>query len=407
MRSLISNVENYLLNNHLPRLERRYGKEKKLPTLVNFSDVKRILVVSHHGHVPEFLLATPVLRALKEHFPEARIGLVVDNKLKYIARNNLFVDEVIVFQMDKGIFGFGEARKFIKKIKDRWDMAISLNVSRHSLMLDIVAAVSGAELIVGSEAMPLSRNTPNVFYNLISPVWRANRHFTERNLDIIRHIGVETDNLYPIMNVTEQDELAARREMEKAGMKTDIPIMGLQLSAPNDQDNWPVSRFASLAQRLVDQHGIQIALFADCGKQELIEKFYTYINFEPVQIDPMPSHVIASYLKNCTGVVSNETDLFYIAAALDIPTICMFSEVNPDVWMPASPKCIAVKAEGQGRTNIKINDVYEKVVQALGLSPATDAGVADFKTGEFDISDDIIKNFNLRREAASQKKIKE
>jgi len=92
---------------------------------------------------------------------------------------------------------------------------VVLNTVSHSFTNDLLANFSGARYILGSEQLIFPGCTRNFFYNLTAPYSPVEKHQSERNLDIVRHIGVETDDLSEVMHLFNMERQAAQKKLEK------------------------------------------------------------------------------------------------------------------------------------------------------------------------------------------------
>src|ERR1700690_4079022 len=107
----------YVRNTGMALLQSAVGREVLRPKSLDRSAVRSILVVRQHDQLGDFLLSTPALRALREHFPAARIGLVVREYFEEIARLVPFVDDVLVFRGRMSEWSWGSVRSFVHGLR--------------------------------------------------------------------------------------------------------------------------------------------------------------------------------------------------------------------------------------------------------------------------------------------------
>src|SRR5580698_2220259 len=89
----------------------------------------RRLAVFKMRNIGDVLMITPVLRALRETFPEARITVIVNAGTEAMLANNPHIDEVLAYRRkDDGKSSFarlGEELKFVRALrKRRFDLTI-------------------------------------------------------------------------------------------------------------------------------------------------------------------------------------------------------------------------------------------------------------------------------------------
>ena len=107
---------------------------------------KNILVINLM-HIGDLLLVTPVLRTLRANYPDARISLLADKKLRDLVRGNQHIDELV--EIDKKGYHNNLLHyiKFIREIRQRkFDLVINLHANERA---SFIAAFSGAKKIVG------------------------------------------------------------------------------------------------------------------------------------------------------------------------------------------------------------------------------------------------------------------
>ena len=82
-------------------------------------ELKKILVIDL-AFIGDVILATPVIRALKEQFPEAEISLLTVPLTKSVAELNPYVSQVLTYDKrgkERGITGMWQVAKKIKREK--------------------------------------------------------------------------------------------------------------------------------------------------------------------------------------------------------------------------------------------------------------------------------------------------
>src|SRR5471032_1398311 len=77
------------------------GYDARFPPTMELQNIRRLAVFKMRN-IGDVLMITPVLRALRETFPGARITAVVNSGTEAMLANNPHIDEVLVYQRDGG-----------------------------------------------------------------------------------------------------------------------------------------------------------------------------------------------------------------------------------------------------------------------------------------------------------------
>lgn len=111
---------------------------------------------------------------------------------------------------------------------------------------------------------------------------------------------------------------------------------------------WPVERFIALANRLRQQSpDILIALTGQPFERPLIDQFVAGYSGRVVDAAALGSIVkVAALLADCELVVSNDTGIMHLGAAMGAPTVGIFGSASPRRWAPVGPYAAAVAAIG-------------------------------------------------------------
>jgi heptosyltransferase-2 len=341
------------------------------PEEADFSAVRSVLVIRQHDMLGDFLLATPVFRALRNRFPAARIGVLVRDYFADTVAGNPFVDEVLVLQKGNHRWNPRQMMTLFKQLHNRWDLTVVLNTVSHSLSSDLLAELSGGRLLLGSAHRVFPGASRNFFYNLLAPYSTTTVHQTERNLDIVRYIGAQTGDLTACMYVQDAERRDALETLRQRGLRGEKLRIAIHIGAGKVANRWPVARFAQLAQLLHDRLGAQIVLFWGPNETNLTHEFCRLITFIPTKVDPAGLRHLAACFAHCSLLVCNDTGVMHVCAAVGVPLVAVFGPTPPDEWKPIGDSYVAVRSSSCTVDGVEVDSVYAQVTLLLQQSRPT------------------------------------
>jgi ADP-heptose:LPS heptosyltransferase len=336
------------------------------PNLLNFFALRRILVIRQHDQLGDFLLSTPVLRALRQAFPHAHLAVLTRSYTAEVAYHNQFINETIVFPEKGYLWTPAKLWRLIRGLRRGWDLAIVLNTVSHSLTSDLLAYFSGARYILGSEHLVFPGCRRNFFYNLVARHWSQPKHQTERNLDIVRHLGIDADDRSEVMTLTPQDRLAARDLMRRHGIGEKDVVVVMHPGAGKPKNRWPAEKFAELAISLHRPFEIRLVIVWGAKEQELGLDLRRRLIFEPIVLFGLSLRQLAAVLSLADAFICNDTGVMHLAAAVGTPLVAIFGPTDPGEWKPIGRKFIALRGEKQRCDTVGVQQVLQAVQSLLG-----------------------------------------
>lgn len=353
--------EQFFKRRGLAVLERAFAREVITPAMVDFAAIRRILVIRQHDYLGDFLLATPVLRALRERFPPARIGVLVRRYTAGVAAHNPYIDEVLTFEEHGWNWTPRKLWQFWRQLRRGWDLTVVLNTVSHSLTSDILASLSRARYCLGSAERIFPGCSRNFFYNLIAPAGSENRHQTDRNLDIVRYLGIDTSDHCEVMALTEQDRGFAAVFLQHHGVSHNDRLVAIHLGAGKVNNRWPVAQFAALSNRLYHDYGVKI--LAAWGPQEtaLGAQYLHALTFTPITLKNVSLRQFAAVLAQSEAYVCNDTGVMHVGAAVGARLVAIFGPTDPEFWKPKGKTIVALR----GSNNDCATVTAEQVLQTL------------------------------------------
>ncbi|MGH7231745.1 MAG: putative lipopolysaccharide heptosyltransferase III [Nitrospiraceae bacterium] len=301
--------------------------------------MKNILVIKLR-YIGDVLLATPVLRALREGFPKARVTMAVNRGTEEIVTGNPDAHEVVVVDRE----GLAADIRFLRDLRRRrFDCVLDLTDADRSAMM---AWASGAPVRIGF-------NDEHRWRGLLytSVVAAPPGHRIERDLAAVRALGIEPKSDQPVLNMSKQDDAEAAGLLNEIGIETSDapgrrPLVLLHPGARYWFKAWPAERFAELADRLSEAYGCEVLVGGGSQDRAMAEAIQARAR---VPLKSLAGRAglrhFAAVVKRCAVFIGNDSGAMHIAAAMDAPIVALFGPSNPAEWGPRGRR-VAVLYKG-------------------------------------------------------------
>jgi len=293
--------------------------------------MKNILVIKLR-YIGDVLLATPVLRTLRDRFPPARLTMAVNEGTEDVLKWNPDLDEVLV--VARG--GLVQQIRFLGEVRRRrFDCVIDLTDGDRSAML---SRLSGAPVRIGFNE---ERRWRGLLYTSVAQTRSDAIHRMERDLEAVRILGIEPKVSPLVLHTSHQDEEDAARLLGEAGLGADSPrpLVMFHPGARYWFKAWPAERFATLADRLTDAYGCRVLVGGDANDREVAHAIHARARSAPALLAGHTTLLqFAAVLKRCALFVGNDNGPMHMAAALGTPVVGLFGPSDPSVWGPRGRK---------------------------------------------------------------------
>jgi heptosyltransferase-3 len=281
-------------------------------------------------YIGDVLLATPVLRALKEVYPRARLSALVNRGTESMLRCNPDLDDLLVLNRDS-------LREQIRLLQDlrtrRFDCVIDLTDGDRSA---IIARWCGASIRVGFNE---ERRWRGLCYTTVVKA-APGLHRVERDFLGLRTLGLEPKPMPPVLRTSPQDDQEADTLLRQLGVNVrdsgnDRVLVMMQPGARYWFKAWPPERFAELADRLIQRFGCQVLVGGDEREVALAEEIRARAHSSLVVVAGRTTLLqYAAVLRRCSLFVGNDNGPMHMAAAVGIPVVALFGPSDPAEWGP-------------------------------------------------------------------------
>lgn len=281
-------------------------------------------------YLGDVLLATPVLRALRERFPQARLTMAVNRGTEEIVRWNPDLDEVLIVERGSLV---AQCRLLARIRRHRFDCVLDLTDGDRSAIL---ARFSGAPIRVGFNE---ERRWRGVLYTktVSAP---PGAHRVERDLQAVRAIGIDPKACQPVLQISQEDQERADHLLGELGLLRDHrPLVMFHPGARYWFKAWPVERFAELADRLADACPCHILVG---GAEQDLQTAEAIRQRARAPVSVLAGRLtlleFAAVLRRCALFIGNDNGPMHMAAAIGTPVVALFGPSNPAEWGPRSEK---------------------------------------------------------------------
>lgn len=300
--------------------------------------MNRILVVAP-SWVGDCVLMQPMLRRLVQRHPGVQIDVLAPPWTEKLLQLMPEVSEVIINPFPHGALQLGERRTLGRRLQaNGYDQAIVLPNSLKSALVPWFANI------------PLRTGfTGEMRYGLLNDARKLDRRKLPLMVERFAALAEERDTEIqrPIPSPTlEVSEAQRAASLTKLGLSLDKPVVVFCPGAEyGPAKRWPAHYFAELAQRLRGK-GYAIWLIGSPKDKEVADKIVALGNEPCRNLCGDTDLTDAVALLSCAKlVVSNDSGLMHIAAALDKPMLAIFGSSSPEFTPPLSDHARVLKLD--------------------------------------------------------------
>ncbi|HAU5647527.1 ADP-heptose--LPS heptosyltransferase RfaF [Serratia marcescens] len=305
----------------------------------------KILVIGP-SWVGDMMMSQSLYRTLKAEYPSAEIDVMAPAWCRPLLARMPEVNQALAMPLGHGALGLGERRRLGRALRaNRYDRAYVLPNSFKSALVPFFADIPQRTGWRGE-----------MRYGLLNDVRVLDK--AAFPLMVQRYVALAYDKgriqraddlpqplLWPQLQVSDEEIADTTAAFNLTGSR---PILGFCPGAEfGPAKRWPHYHYAALAQRLIES-GYQIALFGSAKDHEAGEQIRAALQEDArdfclnlagkTQLEQAVILIAA-----CRAVVSNDSGLMHVAAALNKPLIALYGPSSPDFTPPLSDKARVIR----------------------------------------------------------------
>lgn len=290
--------------------------------------------------VGDMVMAQTLFACLKQRYADCQIDVLAPEWSRPILERMPEVREALSFPVGHGVLDMATRRSIAQGLRGQYDQAILLPNSLKSALVPFFAGIPKRTGWRGEMRFGLL----NDIRKLDKPRYPL---MIERFMALAYEPGAELPKPYPkpSLKIVEQSRDAA---LVRFGLALDRPVLALCPGAEfGESKRWPAEYFAKVAEARI-REGWQVWLFGSKNDhavgEEILTDLIPGLREEAQNLAGETSLAEAIDLLSCAdAVVSNDSGLMHVAAALGRPLVSVYGSTSPAFTPPLSDQVEIVR----------------------------------------------------------------
>lgn len=300
----------------------RVFEKQELP-----KDIKRILVVERL-FFGDLIVITPVLRALKQRFPEAEIDVLVQPSMVDVLSGNPNISKVLPYSDDD----LEDTRKVAQELSGKYGLGVILNYGTYRISKILKDA--RIPYRVGATKAGLLAGRGFFLTHKTKPVFGI-KHKVEHHMDVVRAIGVDIDDKHLEVSIPASARESVKKFLSENKIEKSDLVVVIHAAPQHKTHCWFSERFAKVADGIIKKHGAKVVFSGAEKDRPLIEGIREYM--ENVSVNAAGRTSVKEYfalIDRADILISVDTSAMHVGSAVGTPVIALFGAGNPKMWKP-------------------------------------------------------------------------
>ncbi|MDZ7330974.1 MAG: glycosyltransferase family 9 protein [candidate division KSB1 bacterium] len=321
-----------------------------LPTReINLIEIKRVLViiVGKYG-IGDVVLCTPALRLLSEHFGAKSISVLIDQKNTHVLDNCPLFEHLFIFNNRSKLRKLFSMIKLAKQLRQcHFDIAIDF-YSYQGINSALLAVLSGARHRIGRDT-----DHRGFFFTKKLPPAPPQQHQIDRVSELLYPIGLDKVTSQPEFFIFQKDQKRVERLLNDLGIENNKPFIIIHPGTGNyisQARQWPLQRFAQLADRIIERYAIDLLFTGSGAEIGMVEIIQSAMKHQAYSVAGKCSlQELAALIQRAQLFISGNTGPMHIAVAVGTSTVSIFTHIDPDDhperWKPRGTNHIVIQKD--------------------------------------------------------------
>jgi len=335
------------------------------------SEAPRAIALVKLSALGDVVHATPVVEALAEAFPAARLTWIVERREAALLRDHPRLAQVVTVdtrawrkvRTPRAALELGRRLRALRSAlrATRFDVALDLQGLVKS---GAVTSLTGAPVRIGFAAGVCRERANTVFTNRHVRPPAAARHVVDQYLSLLQPLGVMPRRVAFRLPTDDAAEGRVDEFFSGAGLKPRDRVVVLNPGAGREAKRWPVERFVDLGGRLAREAGARVVVLWGPGEEAAARAIAAAPG--TVLAPPTDLGALVAVLRRASVVVAGDTGPLHVAAAIGTACVGLYGPTSAARNGPYGRGHRTVSAPDGRMGSIEVAPVLAAVREALG-----------------------------------------
>ncbi|MCK4292792.1 MAG: glycosyltransferase [Planctomycetes bacterium] len=303
------------------------------------TDIRNILWVRTDS-IGDAVLSSSMLPYIRQKYEDAGISVVCQEHIAELYEACPYVDDIVVFDRQRALLDERYREEVVERLRAlKPDVSLNSVYSREALT-DWFAIKCGAEQRVALEGnlcnIPAElRNMHNQFYTNLLPSCGEHEPELKRHKDFLIGLGIEVQDLRPMVWTTQENEEFADRLFRENGLN---PSKTIVLFAGAQYGGRVYERYGEALSEFCKANQLEVIALGTEQDRDINQRNLDAAGVRTVNLSAGTSiRESAAVLKRCRLAIGAETALAHITCAVGRPNVILLGGGHFGRFMPYSP----------------------------------------------------------------------
>ncbi|WP_089934670.1 glycosyltransferase family 9 protein [Candidatus Entotheonella palauensis] len=296
--------------------------------------MERILVIQFRM-IGDVLLNTPVVRALRQHYPQSYLAYCTEPIPAQVLRNNPYLDDILIQPRPAT---WCQQLAMISRVRQqRFDLVVDLMGNPRSALLTLL---SGAR-----HRLAFARFPRSLCYNhLVARTPEIVDYTVLERLRLLAPLGIHTTDIALDMVYTDEERAEVAAFLQRHGITPHDLLICVDPTSYVPTREWPGAYFSQLADLLHQRLGARVCLLWGPGEEAKVQAIAAAATSQPLLNPPWELTHLAALLDRTDFFVGNDSAPKHIAVSQGTPTLSITGAQNHVNWVSPEAQHQAVFA---------------------------------------------------------------
>lgn len=297
---------------------------------------RKILVIQLR-QLGDILLTTPCFRELKRAWPDATIDFLSHPMGKLIVDDNPYLNRHLTYDPNGGW-------------KKEWALIQELRRASYDLVLDYMYNPRSAlyARLSGSKRRLAFPNRRAILFTEIVPQEKHIDYIVREKFLYLKYLGIDPQSIALDLPWSEKHTGPILKLLKDDAAFASAPLrIAISPTHRREARQWPLDRYARLADRLVREWGAAVIWLWGPGEEDFV-KAAMALCVEPMRLAPKTSfRELAAVIAACDLFIGNSNGPSHVTVAVDTPSLQLHGPTYAATWCPQTERHQGLQAHAK------------------------------------------------------------